>query len=204
MHKINNSNSLINNSPSIREKIIKTTLKLLEKSRDLKFSIRDIIHMAGVNIAAVNYYFGSKSKLIKEIQKMFSNKIDELNNQINQKNLTSRESIFMWFDELTTYLVDNPGMTYFLQRVSDAEKLKNDQLIDITQKFLIYIESYIEEVLSDNNDKKIKEVALQIISAIILPLIFPFEYIQMLFNYNVYDIKERRDYINGILTKFLS
>lgn len=50
-----------------REKILKSAWKLFAKNGFETVSVRDITQDAGVNLASVNYHFGSKDGLIQEI-----------------------------------------------------------------------------------------------------------------------------------------
>ena len=50
-----------------REQIIETTLQLFAEKGFEGTSIRDIAEKASVNVAMVNYYFGSKEKLFEKI-----------------------------------------------------------------------------------------------------------------------------------------
>ncbi|MED2879643.1 TetR/AcrR family transcriptional regulator [Bacillus thuringiensis] len=51
---------------STKEKILNTTLELIKKEGFEKVTIRKIAALSDVNIALVNYHFGSKEKLISE------------------------------------------------------------------------------------------------------------------------------------------
>jgi len=51
---------------STREKILDVAIDLIEKGGTAKATTRTIAAAAGVNIAAINYHFGSKEKLVDE------------------------------------------------------------------------------------------------------------------------------------------
>jgi len=55
-----------------RDKVLKTTVRLLAKSEPSLLTIRQIAAEAGVNVAAVNYHFQSKENLIDEAIFAFS------------------------------------------------------------------------------------------------------------------------------------
>ncbi len=62
-------------------------------------SIRDIAEKANVNVAMVNYYFGSKEKLFEEIVKLKSSTIRlQLDEIASNKSLTSIEKVEMVID----------------------------------------------------------------------------------------------------------
>jgi len=55
--------------PKLKEKIVLATLQVIEKDGLTAVTTRRIAKGAGVNIAAINYYFGSKDKLLQEALK---------------------------------------------------------------------------------------------------------------------------------------
>ncbi|RKI24476.1 TetR/AcrR family transcriptional regulator [Bacillus thuringiensis] len=55
-----------NENVSTKEKILNTTLELIKKEGFEKVTIRKIAKLLYINIALVNYHFGSKEKLISE------------------------------------------------------------------------------------------------------------------------------------------
>lgn len=55
-----------NENVSTKEKILNTTLELIKKEGFEKVTIRKIAALSDINIALVNYHFGSKEKLISE------------------------------------------------------------------------------------------------------------------------------------------
>ncbi|MBS9803823.1 TetR/AcrR family transcriptional regulator [Bacillus cereus] len=59
-----------NENVSTKEKILNTTLELIKKEGFERVTIRKIAALSDVNIALVNYHFGSKEKLISETIKV--------------------------------------------------------------------------------------------------------------------------------------
>ena len=55
-----------NENVSTKKKILNTTLELIKKEGFEKVTIRKIAALSDINIALVNYHFGSKEKLISE------------------------------------------------------------------------------------------------------------------------------------------
>jgi len=50
---------------AVKQKIILATIECIEKNGIQNITIRDIAQNAGVNVAAINYYFGSKKNLLE-------------------------------------------------------------------------------------------------------------------------------------------
>lgn len=61
-----------NDAASTKEKILNATLKIIGKEGFQHITIKKIADLAEVNIAAVNYYFGSKSNVINEAIKVLN------------------------------------------------------------------------------------------------------------------------------------
>jgi AcrR family transcriptional regulator len=60
---------------STRERILEATLNIIGSEGFQKVTIKKIASLAEVNIAAVNYHFGSKDNVIDEVMKVFSKSI---------------------------------------------------------------------------------------------------------------------------------
>ena len=58
-----------------KEQIIEVTLKLIAEEGTGGITIRQIAKKAEVNVAAVNYHFGSKDNLISQSMEYFSKKV---------------------------------------------------------------------------------------------------------------------------------
>ena len=83
------------NDLSVKEAIISTTKELLIKKGNI--TIKDIAEAAYVNVAAINYHFGSKDNLIQivtqRVVKDLRTKIVEQINAIDQSNYDFEEII---------------------------------------------------------------------------------------------------------------
>jgi len=67
----------LNNPGSTKERILRAAESLFARRGFDGASLRELTSAAGVNLAAVNYHFGSKEKLVEQI---FSRRLDALNN----------------------------------------------------------------------------------------------------------------------------
>ena len=67
----------MNNPGSTKERILRAAESLFARRGFDGASLRELTSAAGVNLAAVNYHFGSKEKLVEQI---FRRRLDALNN----------------------------------------------------------------------------------------------------------------------------
>ncbi|MDA3932576.1 MAG: TetR/AcrR family transcriptional regulator [Tenericutes bacterium] len=96
---------------NIKEKIIKTAKSLLKEKGS--FTIKEIADSCYINIAAVNYHFGSKENLLNlvlqevvdELKLLLTSAIDSL-----PKNSANEISIERMLDLIYTYAIDNIGI----------------------------------------------------------------------------------------------
>lgn len=86
---------------SVKQKIVLATIECIEKEGMNAVTIRSIGREAGVNSAAINYYFGSKDKLVEEafdhIQKDFMMDFTEI--------INSDKDLRIIVEELLLYMI---------------------------------------------------------------------------------------------------
>lgn len=77
-----------------KDKIIEKATQLLSKRGFEGTSVRDIAKAAGVNVAMINYYFGSKEKLFKSLlENRFSYLRDLFTELVNNEKLSSIQKL---------------------------------------------------------------------------------------------------------------
>lgn len=100
---------------SIKEKIIKAAKSLLKEKGS--FTIKEIADTCYINIAAVNYHFGSKDNLLNLV---LQEVVDELKVILTSaigslpKNSANEISIERILDLIYTYAIDNIGIINYL------------------------------------------------------------------------------------------
>jgi AcrR family transcriptional regulator len=80
--------------------IINTAEKLFSEKGYEGTSVRDIAEMAGINVAMISYYFGSKEKLMHALFKERTNELlKKLESLLNEKSLTPIQKVEMLIDD---------------------------------------------------------------------------------------------------------
>jgi len=100
---------------NIKEKIISTAKTLLKEKGS--FTIKEIADNCYINIAAVNYHFGSKENLLNLVLQEVVNKLKQLlTSAIDSlpKNSANEISIERMLDLIYTYAIDNIGIINYL------------------------------------------------------------------------------------------
>jgi len=63
---------MVQDRESVKKRIIQATIICIEKDGIQSLTTRSVAKEAGVNNAAINYYFGSKDKLLEETLKQIT------------------------------------------------------------------------------------------------------------------------------------
>ena len=105
-----------------RTKILETAAEIIGREKNLNLTIREIAGRAGVNLASVNYYFGSKEKLFEEVEMQLMENIRLIYTNLENRSLPIKERLINWADNLIKNLIDYPGIIYLIgTRVLERE-----------------------------------------------------------------------------------
>lgn len=187
----------------IREKIVVATINCIAKEGIHSVTTRSIAKEASVNSAAINYYFGTKEKLLEEALKLtISNFLTDSYDALEKKDQTPysilQELLFYYLEGAMRY----PGIT----KAHLYNPIVNNDYEGVFVKefnaFLSRLQNYMEEQLPDKNKKEIKFSLMQMLSAVFFPSLMP-----NLFNeFSKIDFRNhenRREYVNYLLKHYL-
>jgi AcrR family transcriptional regulator len=97
---------------SVRERILQVAIRLLYKNEPESITVRQIAEDAGVNLAAINYYFRSKENLFDEAVLAASSKAFELGMAVlRNPEIKPAERLRLFFEGYTKGLVEFQGIT---------------------------------------------------------------------------------------------
>lgn len=131
-----------------REHIINTAIELFAVKGFEGTSIRDLAAAANVNIAMINYYFGSKEKLFESIveQKAAYTRI-ELTEILNDQSLTPIQKIDRVIDGFVERLFNN---RHFHRIIHQELMLGNRQVLQDTIVNVLFPNSdLVRQIISD-------------------------------------------------------
>jgi AcrR family transcriptional regulator len=131
--------------------IIEVTEKLFAVKGYEGTSVRDIAHEAGVNVAMISYYFGSKEKLF---QAVFAHRISKskmsLENLLHNSELTPEEKINKLVHDYVDKLIQNPN---FHRITIQGNKDMKDVIAMIYENKLQNLE-LIKKIIQEGQKKK--------------------------------------------------
>jgi len=122
----------VNSSASTKERILASAEALFAQRGFEGASLRQLTAAAGVNLAAVNYHFGSKDKLVEEV---FKRRLDQLNarrlaalKQVMGQSETSLEDVLAAFIRPALDLSHDGGGGLFMRVLARAFAEHDDSL----------------------------------------------------------------------------
>jgi len=131
-----------------RETIIESAIKLFSSKGFEGTSVREIAADAGVNVAMINYYFGSKEKLFESVVECRASFLRSIFSElVNNKKLSSIEKIDFMIDQLIERKFSDAKFSHLLHRELSLElrpQLRN-AISEILLKNIIPVKTIIKD-----------------------------------------------------------
>ncbi|MFA6886631.1 MAG: TetR family transcriptional regulator [Fermentimonas sp.] len=131
------------------QKIISAADNLFTQKGYAATKTREIADEAGVNLALVNYYFGSKENLYKKVvQKKFRMLLGAISPVLSDENISIEDKITSITDNYTKLLLENEELPIFILN----ELTVNKELFkDITENARLVAQPVIDNQLKERN-----------------------------------------------------
>ncbi len=155
-------------SNETKVRILETAAEIIGREKNLNLTIREIANRANVNIASINYYFGSKEKLLEEVELLLLENIRKIYAKLDNPKLAVRERLNNWADNLIKHLIDYPGIIYLIgTRVLERESTCLNIYLGLLETAIMPL---VKE-LSGSDAKEARFKVLNLISGIVYPVL---------------------------------
>ena len=184
---------------SVQSKIIEATIECIEREGIQAVTIRKIAKLAGVNSAAINYYFRSKEKLVEEVKRTTVEHVfEDWREIINDESRTVRERLFLLFTDYMEGAIMYPGISkaHMWEPMIDNNydslfvRLLNGFLTDLAKKLSLEMKRPPEEL---------KLVVIHLFCALSMPVLMPDLYRDFYDGKTFKEAKVRRALIEHVL-----
>ena len=188
---------------SIEDKIILAAIDCIEKNGISGATNRQIALMAGVNSAAINYYFRSKEVLIHRCIEITLKNAFDLSEMPPMPEASAEERCIAILMSLVEGGFQYPGITraHFFNLLAEG---KDDALL------LERINRFIDDLANDLHDRgcglvldELKLALVQMVSAIIMLILAPILFEQQN-GIDLHDPETRLTYVTRLVKKLLS
>ncbi|MDD5309169.1 MAG: TetR/AcrR family transcriptional regulator [Deltaproteobacteria bacterium] len=107
----------------VKDHILDRTVFLIGKKGTTDVTVREIAKEAGVNVAAVNYYFSSKEQMFGQMTERFLAGFNDVMRLLDGPDTLPEERLRRWSEEVMRQLADYPGFLAVMERHMTAEPL---------------------------------------------------------------------------------
>ncbi len=149
-----------------REIIIVTAIKLFGEKGFEGTSVREIAAGAHVNLAMINYYFGSKEKLFESVVEYKASYLKGVFEElVNNKSLSQIEKLYVVIDSYIERMFQSPQFHHLLHRELSLERrpqMKN-AISEILLRNFVSVRKIIQDGM-DSGEFKIIDAELTIAS----------------------------------------
>lgn len=143
--------------------IINTAEKLFSVTGFDGTSVRDIANEAGINVAMISYYFGSKEKLMEAVFEQKTNKIRiKVENLLQDDKLTALEKMYVLIDDYVDRFISQQEFHKIMLREQMIEKnsLIAGCIHELKKKNLASIKKLIQEGQKNGEFRKTIDLVL--------------------------------------------
>jgi len=156
---------------TVREHILDRTIYLTGKMGTTDVSVRAIAREAGVNVAAVNYYFSSKEQMLAQMADRFLNGFEGVMALLDHPQVPPEDRLRSWAAEVMRYVSEYPGILTLMERQMAAEPLDpfGKALRSATQRTLRQLRATLREILGADDENRLAFKLTLLISALAGP-----------------------------------
>ncbi|MBD7916027.1 TetR/AcrR family transcriptional regulator [Clostridium sp. Sa3CUN1] len=173
----------------IEEKILDRALYLFGKNGTTNVPIRTIVREAGVNVSAINYYFGSKDRMLKYVKEFYLENISQAYAALYNDNLSDEEKVIECTNEIIEYSLRYPGVL-IMNKEAMSSKEKDDidiKIIENLKDKSNKLDGILKKVINSNDDDFIYKKMIFISS-----ITYPTANEELVFENNIINNKEKR------------
>lgn len=121
--KADGGKKVLASGPSVREHILDRTIYLMGKLGTTDVPVRAIAQEAGMNVAAINYYFSSKEHMLTLMADRFMQGFKDVMRLLESRDLPPEERLRRWATEVMNHLSEYPGILPLMERQLAADSL---------------------------------------------------------------------------------
>lgn len=196
--------SMVQDRTAVKTRIILATIECIEKDGYNAVTTRNVAQAAGVNNAAINYYFGSKDNLLEETFTFtLSHFFVDLKEILKDHDLNAYCLLKVFLAFLLQGFVNYPNMvrTYFL--VPAVFQKYGRSFLRQFEQFLETVARRIQKENAALTEREIRLSLLQIVSAV-LSLCLPLDFFHGFSGIDPKDPVMQMVYIDHLLTRYLN
>lgn len=182
--------------------IIHAAIECIEREGIQGVTVRQIAEAADVNVAAINYYFRSKDRLLdRAMEQTLHNAFDDWVALFDDESLDLRAQLTAILDEIVTGIRTYPGLSRAHLYEPLMEEKRDTRFAVRFRAFLDLVADEVIDVYPAASPKRIRRALVQLFSAAMFPPFVPSFFDGLLPELSD-DTEERRAYVELLLDAF--
>jgi len=188
---------------STREKIIVAAIDCIEESGPQSLTIRSIAAKAGVNSAAISYYFGTKEKVVEEALNRTMQEFKEMPEEILRADgMDLKNRLQGFFGAFFDGLIRWPRLIKAHLQSPLLDGNYGAPFCDMFNSFLTDLLRRLEEMPSSQREQNLRALIIQSISAVLIPGLMP-GFFQYFAGLDFADPEARTSYVEDLVNRLL-
>lgn len=185
-----------------KEQIIQTALEMIGQEGVQKVTTREIAKRAGVNIAAVNYHFGSKDNLIKQAMEVFIRTLNGTYALLASEETAPADRLLAFLKRFSEVSILYPGVTKSLVSQMMFAETENPVLAAAQRRGIDTFAQTLRQVTGIEDQSQLLSLSLQMMSAVLYPVLIH-KQLPALYDFNFADAGPREAYIESLYRRFI-
>lgn len=187
----------------VKQKIILAAITCIEQNGIQNLTVRDIAQTAGVNVAAINYYFGNKKNLLETTLRMTMDeaflKTEEL---LHDPNADPYLALKGFLENTIWGSMNSPGVTkaHLFNPIYDRDK--NNYAFIRIEEFMRLLVDRLATKGNPKERKRIRFAIVQMISAVVMVGLIP-ELFEQATGMDFHKDKTQKDFVAHLLLQSL-
>lgn len=156
-----------------KSKILQYAIDMVGSRGDV--TVRELAETAGVNVASINYYFGSKENLLKEVERHYSTVLYNVQYGIfTSDELSPYDKMLEWAKCMSGFIYQYPALISLIVKLSVEDNHYTPVLIEkiyLNKELQNMMQQIIGTIIKSEDKKLLKLKYLQLFSGILGPVI---------------------------------
>ncbi len=190
-------------SNEIKQKIILTTIECIEQEGIYGATIRKIAEMAGVNVAAINYHFGSKEQLFKIVMNTTLNEsfVQNINDYEEMWQSDTKKALQLFFEDTLEGAINYPNITKAHLADTFNKSDYNTNTVHKFNEFLTTLHDLIKLELRSETKIESKIVVSQLFASILMIGMMP-DLLSEFLNFDLKNKENQQIFVQILLDNF--
>lgn len=153
-----------------KKQILNATVNLLKQGRINDITVRKVASLAGANIGAINYHFGTKEKLVEEAIWEIFHPVEEVYKILDDNTMEPKARLRKFLTAITKHIIKTrPPMMYYAMIKNIIPGKQENIIRTVKHSILVKLIKILREITGVTEESKLTIMAFQLISAVMLP-----------------------------------